>query len=96
MQLNPARGRKHYREIHDSRRPLLKVYAAQPREGTETKPKSRSMKIVVALWFMQLNPARGRKPYSGFTESRLFTSWFMQLNPARGRKLGLQQNVRPQ
>ena len=41
-----------------------KVYAAQPREGTETlgiwAPSPCSMH-----WFMQLNPARGRKQVPG-------------------------------
>ena len=36
MQLNPARGRKHRCESRQSRLNYLKVYAAQPREGTET------------------------------------------------------------
>ena len=36
MQLNPARGRKlEDPESHDIR--LIEVYAAQPREGTETE-----------------------------------------------------------
>ena len=56
MQLNPARGRK----LGERLGPVLAlpaVYAAQPREGTETKTR---------WWwsffrFMQLNPARGRK-----------------------------------
>ena len=34
MQLNPARGRKH--DIIELIKHLLRVYAAQPREGTET------------------------------------------------------------
>ena len=36
------------------------VYAAQPREGTETPLRARGSPPVT-LWFMQLNPARGRK-----------------------------------
>ena len=61
MQLNPARGRKH-RAAHvladsfDSR-----VYAAQPREGTETSRGERQMYQAIDARFMQLNPARGRK-----------------------------------
>ena len=35
------------------------VYAAQPREGTETAMMMRHRYLI--LWFMQLNPARGRK-----------------------------------
>ena len=38
------------------------------------------------LWFMQLNPARGRKQeYPHYITHRI-DGWFMQLNPARGRK----------
>ena len=61
MQLNPARGRKQYfvNGIVGCLGSL--VYAAQPREGTET---SRTWNV--SHWsrrsrFMQLNPARGRK-----------------------------------
>ena len=37
------------------------VYAAQPREGTETSRFSRRILPISYAWFMQLNPARGRK-----------------------------------
>ena len=40
--------------------PMLMVYAAQPREGTETK--QTIDQIIISDRFMQLNPARGRKP----------------------------------
>ena len=61
MQLNPARGRKH--------RPFsihlgwfkVEVYAAQPREGTETRTWTSLPSSSVNVWFMQLSPARGRK-----------------------------------
>ena len=61
MQLNPARGRKH--------RPFsihlgwfkVEVYAAQPREGTETRTWTSLPSSSVNVWFMQLGPARGRK-----------------------------------
>ena len=60
MQLNPARGRKRA-EVYVLFQLSLGVYAAQPREGTETCPlRSRHMELTTA-WFMQLNPARGRK-----------------------------------
>ena len=42
-----------------------------------------------APWFMQLNPARGRKHSSKPCDSLAVLSRFMQLNPARGRKLRL-------
>ena len=35
MQLNPARGRKLHKVINESKF-VTEVYAAQPREGTET------------------------------------------------------------
>ena len=35
MQLNPARGRKHIARLRDKDN-CISVYAAQPREGTET------------------------------------------------------------
>ena len=59
MQLNPARGRKPSRHYGRITLESNEVYAAQPREGTETLQASSH------LWwfprFMQLNPARGRK-----------------------------------
>ena len=64
------------------------VYAAQPREGTETLLQIADV-AVVHTRFMQLNPARGRKRVYNCPDSDLMLSWFMQLNPARGRKHGL-------
>ena len=58
MQLNPARGRK-LSCPHPSATYRPWVYAAQPREGTET-PAERHIPSL-HTWFMQLNPARGRK-----------------------------------
>ena len=40
---------------------ISSVYAAQPREGTETAATRRPSSRVTSLRFMQLNPARGRK-----------------------------------
>ena len=37
------------------------VYAAQPREGTETCTLISTPPFALSIWFMQLNPARGRK-----------------------------------
>ena len=59
MQLNPARGRK----LVIGKQHIVgtyKVYAAQPREGTETNTKLNADAAIVGR-FMQLNPARGRK-----------------------------------
>ena len=85
MQLNPARGRKltpWARSGHDC---TSQVYAAQPREGTETRTLSRSA-LHAHTRFMQLNPARGRKPARRGCPPRPWRARFMQLNPARGRK----------
>ena len=60
MQLNPARGRKLVRRKVDEFHFLL-VYAAQPREGTETR-RVPGVTSSASVRFMQLNPARGRKP----------------------------------
>ena len=59
MQLNPARGRK-LDDLSHLVSVTKVVYAAQPREGTETH---QSMPRLgrMPIWFMQLNPARGRK-----------------------------------
>ena len=88
MQLNPARGRKPRRLLGSARvRRTRSVYAAQPREGTETLIDEAQLILNARDWFMQLNPARGRKHTiraSGLNGSSLR---FMQLNPARGRKL---------
>ena len=59
MQLNPARGRKHPLGLGLLREHHRVVYAAQPREGTETR--SALMFPRIPSRFMQLNPARGRK-----------------------------------
>ena len=84
MQLNPARGRKLF-IICILALPHLEVYAAQPREGTETKL-TRCDILGFRERFMQLNPARGRKlDYKGLKKLNAITR-FMQLNPARGRK----------
>ena len=67
MQLNPARGRKHGHAVPHRRR-SPSVYAAQPREGTETTIASAILSRS-RPWFMHLNPARGRRraptPLSG-------------------------------
>ena len=65
---------------------VLKVYAAQPREGTETVY-SGFFESRFFTRFMQLNPARGRKLGLLISYQILLINLrFMQLNPARGRK----------
>ena len=85
MQLNPARGRKRdiLRDLHCVD---CVVYAAQPREGTETFSMRYADMHISVLWFMQLNPARGRKRHSFPPGTCRLSPRFMQLNPARGRK----------
>ena len=86
MQLNPARGRKlsFPAQVHNT--PFLAVYAAQPREGTETGARRRTRTQGTGSGFMQLNPARGRKQASRRHTLPARLPRFMQLNPARGRK----------
>ena len=60
MQLNPARGRKPILRNKTLDKPHILVYAAQPREGTETQRITDWANDIVQR-FMQLNPARGRK-----------------------------------
>ena len=62
MQLNPARGRKPQQHHGWSGVLYLRmVYAAQPREGTETLGSGHTTRGSREPRFMQLNPARGRK-----------------------------------
>ena len=62
------------------------VYAAQPREGTETHIMRTHFELTLPR-FMQLNPARGRKQdFELLVNVEDFLNGFMQLNPARGRK----------
>ena len=85
MQLNPARGRKlRVPGVRDGGR-VREVYAAQPREGTETGIMTETC-FPSSSWFMQLNPARGRKLAHGEIGNIPLCNRFMQLNPARGRK----------
>ena len=53
MQLNPARGRKHGNETRTNGDGYVQVYAAQPREGTETLiktlyPQSQDLQVYAA------------------------------------------------
>ena len=61
MQLNPARGRKQILLVNVMVLFDNTVYAAQPREGTETYHQSPFPAGRRRARFMQLNPARGRK-----------------------------------
>ena len=87
MQLNPARGRKLINRLRLNARIRIKVYAAQPREGTETKA---SHKVItnhnIVVYAAQ--PREGTETISSCWMRR-WTGFprFMQLNPARGRKL---------
>ena len=96
MQLNPARGRKLSQNLTDHRTNTSPVYAAQPREGTETLL-GVPFPTIFRPRFMQLNPARGRKQHLLPVESRRKPNRFMQLNPARGRKREYtEQCIKPQ
>ena len=86
MQLNPARGRK--LKIASKRLQGItgKVYAAQPREGTETSLCTLRGSCMSSFGLCSSTPrgdgnAMWIGAWRGFPHSR-----FMQLNPARGRK----------
>ena len=87
MQLNLARGRKLPRSTQQHAR-NNKVYAAQPREGTETRPHRPLQRAHCALGLCSSTPrGDGNKPSARrHLESQ---DRFMQLNPARGRKHNL-------
>ena len=59
------------------------VYAAQPREGTETPGHCTRLVPTLLFGFMQLNPARGRKPY---TKGRPHTEQPKQVYAAQPRE----------
>ena len=83
MQLNPARGRKLEIEILVLHELPPMVYAAQPREGTET----RDIPILSCpkdCRFMQLNPARGRKQEDGPLIPRVFLRKVYAAQPREG------------
>ena len=86
MQLNPARGRKQGLSSNSSSTSRRKVYAAQPREGTETQS-TRRVNSYYTPKVYAAQPREGTetsiKVADTFKEA---TGRFMQLNPARGRK----------
>ena len=85
MQLNPARGRKPRSRSRSGGR-CHGVYAAQPREGTETLLQNVRHYLFGFHGLCSSTP-RGdgnwNKKYPKFQKQL----GFMQLNPARGRKL---------
>ena len=86
MQLNPARGRKH-KGITCVCNSYEVVYAAQPREGTETcELITQILRIVLGLC-SSTPRGDGNRRYASLTQGTTTYTWFMQLNPARGRKL---------
>ena len=60
------------------------VYAAQLREGTETRVETHGLLLSAAGWFMQLNPARGRKLLGDHDPLDGDLARFMQLQPREG------------
>ena len=88
MQLNPARGRKQELRAHAYYYKQLLVYAAQPREGTETRDINRPPSFVNVIQVYAAQPREGTETtFQHVRCSRGIYTWFMQLNPARGRKL---------
>ena len=84
MQLNPARGRK--REYATVLTPFDKhaVYAAQPREGTETCTDFVPSVSTRRSRFMQLNPARGRKPVGNLASNGISAPLVYAAQPREG------------
>ena len=88
MQLNPARGRKLWILDELKIRLMAGLCSSTPRgDGNSTNHERNQLKLI--KWFMQLNPARGRKPVAMPRDSGGYQMRFMQLNPARGRKQSL-------
>ena len=83
MQLNPARGRKQLIINFAQEVNKVAVYAAQPREGTETHVNFFA-DIRGYTWFMQLNPARGRKPIRSWTRLRMVCHFGLCSSTPRG------------
>ena len=63
----------------------FEVYAAQPREGTETPRIRRTNDGCTVVYAAQ--PREGTETDGIHSATAETSSWFMQLNPARGRKL---------
>ena len=86
MQLNPARGRKPAKYDRTRSPNCSEVYAAQPREGTETRC-CEPIALASPTPGLCSSTPRG----DGNTTLLVMSGWllshkFMQLNPARGRK----------
>ena len=86
MQLNPARGRKQRGMPYGKTVILVTVYAAQPREGTETSLPPRASRHSSSLVYAA-QPREGTETDYEITLEKDDLNRFMQLNPARGRKL---------
>ena len=88
MQLNPARGRKLRFTSSISHSPFpWAVYAAQPREGTETGPINAICVDPQSHAVYAAQPREGTETVSVIHDVLVAIQGFMQLNPARGRKL---------
>ena len=84
MQLNPARGRKLVDDGNFVWRQM--VYAAQPREGTETCYIPRQQASGIDMVYAA-QPREGTETHlCSLLKERKPLGRFMQLNPARGRK----------
>ena len=86
MQLNPARGRKLERASANPRVWHKGVYAAQPREGTETLRDKCGVPKEDANMVYAAQPREGTETLYLPEDCAHYRDWFMQLNPARGRK----------
>ena len=87
MQLNPARGRKLVIWIERSHQFSNQGLCSSTPRGDGNFLEPTQAYLPSPRWFMQLNPARGRKLSWASSITKRIDPWFMQLNPARGRKL---------
>ena len=86
MQLNPARGRKPVLLSVVLKPSWGEVYAAQPREGTETRAHPKKGGDHESPGLCSSTP-RGDGNTDALPKIYSCPGGFMQLNPARGRKL---------
>ena len=87
MQLNPARGRKRFLSSKLTNT-CDGVYAAQPREGTETEDLYKGSEAYEGHGLCSSTPRGDGNLRQSITNGiHAGTEGFMQLNPARGRKL---------
>ena len=84
MQLNPARGRKHIARLRDKDDCIPKVYAAQPREGTETGNEVKASRIDLTTRVYAAQPREGTETKPLRSSSSRTTSMVYAAQPREG------------